>query len=221
MKTNEYFKVTAWLMAMIQLFIICSAIQSRGQDEDPVANTSVSMTLGDIEKMLFSSEVLQERARFYHSIASRADGNGVVNVTAAEQAVLSRRFPGLSPVQKRVNELAAAMREKVELQSLVDQIKTQREARDALLASRDADLASLDTKRTRRDVVVAAITGYQSTPPANPAQEQEFTDYKAERLTLNDEISTLTTRLDATRASIKEANSSIASLRDRIDALRN
>lgn len=221
MKTNEYFKVTAWLMAMIQLFIICSAIQSRGQDEDPVANTSVSMTLGDIEKMLFSSEVLQERARFYHSIASRADGNGVVNVTAAEQAVLSRRFPGLSPVQKRVNELAAAMREKVELQSLVDQIKTQREARDALLASRDADLASLDTKRTRRDVVVAAITGYRSTPPANPAQEQEFTDLKAERLTLNDEISTLTTRLDATRAAIEEANTSITSLRERIDALRN
>lgn len=209
-------------MAMIQLFIICSVMQTKAQETpDPVVNTSVSMTLGDIEKMLFSSEVLQERARFYHSIASRADGNGVVSVTASEQAVLSRRFPGLSPVQRRVNDLAAAMRTKVELQSLVDQLAAQRTSKDALVASRDADLATLNTKRTRRDAVVAAVTAYQATPPANPAQEQEFADLRAERVALNGEISTLTTRLDATRASIEEANSSIASLRERIDAIRN
>lgn len=216
---------------LIPLIVIIGLSTAVAQDEpvedvqvdipDVSAEVTMTLNLADIEKMLFSSPVLQERARFYHQLASKSDGNGNVPVNAAEQAVLQRRYPGLAPVERRLNDKASEMRDRIYLGGLVKEMENLRTQRDSLKASFDSLRATRDAKVERRDVVIAAIQNYQENTPTEPAAIQEFNDLKAERLVLIDEIQALNDQVISTRDALISANEDLVALRDRIQSIRN
>jgi len=226
MNNNKKSCLIVWaLMMLIQLYLV-SAMRVCGQESDPAlepveVSTALTLTLGDIEKMLFSSEVLQARARFYHTLARKADGNGNVVVTASEQAVLQRRYPGVSPSERRVNDLANAMRDRVNLQALADQFESMKRERDSLRSVLDADRLVQQAKSSRRTEVLSRIENYQNNTPTEPAAVAEFDALKAERGQLNTDLSELNTKILATRDAVTQLNADLVSLRERIQTLKN
>lgn len=220
-----------FMKRIIPLFLVIGLSTAVAQEEpvevlpvevpDVTGEVTMTLNLADIENMLFSSPVLRQRARFYHQLAAKADGNGNVPVNASEQAVLQRRYPGLAPVERRLNDKAAEMRDRIYLDGLVKQMESLRTQRDNLKASFDAAVAERDAKQARRLEVVAAIQNYQENTPTEPAAIQEFEDLKAERLVLIDEIQALNDTIISTRDALVSANEDLLALRDRIQSIRN
>lgn len=218
---NILFSILVGLYATLYVGLVA-------QEEDPgevqdVAEAEVNLvvTLADVEQMLFGNKVLIQRAKFYAELVKKADGNGNVVIDPSQQAVLERRNPGMTVKQRRVQNLANKMRDKIQFSTLGNAYKGTKETLDSLRATLAEKRAALVPLKDRHEEIKPLLKAFRDNPPNLEEDIATRDALIVERNQLISDAAAIEADITATQEAIDQARAEIVSLKTKIKNKRN